>query len=507
MPAETSPLNRICLPVRNALFVLAGLLGLAVLVRFVFIRSWNYDEITHVHMAWLVSVGEVPYRDFAINHFPFFYIPVSALLRILPHGPGGLMALRGLSLLFNAVFIGSLGVLMVRDLPATQRICAIACFGIVVFNPVTIHYLVEIRPDALGNAILFPTLAWLLLSRAKRAAVAFSGGFLIGAGILINTKFIAFPLILAAIVFFTHFRQIRETWRFALALCSGFATAVFCGFFLLHSMGVVFEEAWRMVMTYNAAAEKAHTYGYGLALAVMRQPALLGFVIAGAVGCGVLAGRKRLPLDSLSIAILVFLIVNLLACTRPWKQYTVPWFLLAAYFPSRFGSFLAVRLEPRGQIAAAFCILAAIVGGLAGMPITDPNRSSEDRVTQDHLIEWVGQNVPPDGFVAAGFPMHPVFRRDTFFKVAKDMTSDGRDTFEQLMPLLSSGTYREHFQLTGYEKELDLRPPSVVVSRSIFTQNQIHALSEWLQRNRDDYEFERLPGTDMVLVVRTRAGK
>jgi len=74
----------------DAVIVLAILAGVAALVHFAFVRDWNYDEVSHAHMAWLLSVGEVPYRDFTVNHFPFFWIPVAALMRILPQDPAGM---------------------------------------------------------------------------------------------------------------------------------------------------------------------------------------------------------------------------------------------------------------------------------------------------------------------------------------------------------------------------------------------------------------------------------
>ena len=91
---------------RNAAIGFAGLFGIVLLIRLVFVRSYNYDELSHAHMAWLVSVGDVPYRDFAANHFPFLWILMSPLMRVLPESPVALMYLRGLALLLNTVFIG-----------------------------------------------------------------------------------------------------------------------------------------------------------------------------------------------------------------------------------------------------------------------------------------------------------------------------------------------------------------------------------------------------------------
>ena len=69
------PENRTVFLIGKAALVLTGLLAFGLLIRLIFVRDYDYDEIMHAHLAWLVSVGQVPYRDFAINHFPFFLDP------------------------------------------------------------------------------------------------------------------------------------------------------------------------------------------------------------------------------------------------------------------------------------------------------------------------------------------------------------------------------------------------------------------------------------------------
>jgi len=500
--------DRIFPHVRNAVLALGALLGLVVLVRFIFIRTWNYDELSHAHMAWLVSVGEIPYRDFAINHFPFFWAPVSVLMRILPQNSGGLMMLRGGALLLNCVFIGALGTLITAELPARQRIWSAACFALVVFSPLSLHFLMEFRPDALANALLFPALLWLVMDGTKRAWVALVCGFCIGAAILINTKYIFFPFILAAAALALNIPRVLRAWPFILSLCTGFAAALLCGFCLLNHMQIEFGEAWRMVISYNSAAEKAHTFGYGLAWAVAQRPVLLAYCVAGLIGCGVLFFRRREFPGFFAIAIFLFLTINLATSTRPWKQYAVSWFLLAAWFPARSLPSLLARLNTQAQIVAALCIVGAMVAGLAGMPLKDPSGAGDIvRASQDRLIDVTPQLVAPDGFVAAGFPMHPVFRRDSFFKVVIDMTTGDADGLERFMPELDPGPYSEHFTQRGYEKELALRPPSMIVVRSLFTEAQTRALNVFLKSNVDSYEYRDIPDSNVTVLVRTNAGQ
>src|SRR5581483_8704209 len=136
---------------RNLLFWLAGFVGLVTLGRLVYCRNYNYDEISHAHMAWLVSIGEIPYQDFGANHFPFFWITLSPLMGLLPQGPVALVLLRVVALLLNAIFIISLGALITRELGPSQRAWAAACLAMVVFSPLPAEFLIEFRPDALAN--------------------------------------------------------------------------------------------------------------------------------------------------------------------------------------------------------------------------------------------------------------------------------------------------------------------------------------------------------------------
>ncbi len=198
---------------RNAIISLAWVAGVAKLVWFVFVRSWNYDEVSHAHMAWLLSVGEVPYRDFAINHFPFFWVPVSFVMRVLPESSAGLTVLRLLALSSNLVFLGALGTFIAQGLPRSRWIWTAACFAPVVFSRDALHFLMEFRPDALANALLFGALAWLGPRGERRISAAFACGLLIGAAMLINTKYLLFPVILGLTWVCAHLRELRKRWR------------------------------------------------------------------------------------------------------------------------------------------------------------------------------------------------------------------------------------------------------------------------------------------------------
>jgi hypothetical protein len=369
--AETSK-NPAALRIRNAVIAFTGLLGLVLLIRLVFVRSYHYDETAHAHMTWLVSIGEVPYRDFAANHFPFLWIVVSPLMRVLPENSVTLIVLRGLALLFNLIFVCALGALICAEQPPKQRIWAAACFGLVVLSPLAMHYLIEFRPDALANALLFFTLAWLRFRGLRNAVTALLGGFCIGVALLINTKYLLFPFVLGAVALCVYARQLQQMWRLALAMCLGFGAAILGGVLLALWIGVSLNDAWRMVVTYNGLAAKAQPFGFGLARTLSQHPAYLAYSLAGLIIYIVLSLRQRRLPRLLDVAIFIFLVTNLATTTKPWKQYVVSWLLLAAYFPARSLPLLITRLRPLAQAAAAFYVLIASVLGFAHTGILAP---------------------------------------------------------------------------------------------------------------------------------------
>lgn len=495
--------SRVSIHVRNGLFALGALVGLLSLLRLSLVRSWNYDELSHAHAAWLVSLGAVPYRDFAANHFPFFWIILSPLMQVLPQGSEAMLELRALSILLNLAFLGALGALVLTELPERQRIWAAAAFGVVAFSPQAQHFLIEFRPDALSNALLFSALLFLRLRTAPGAVAWIAAGFCVGAAVLINTKYGVFPLILGGVALCLEARRRRiGTWPLAIGL--GFGAALVVGRLLLLAADIPRDSAWRMVVAYNAAAEKAQTFGFGLAHAVLEHPVLLAYVVAGMAGCGILYVRERRLPGPFPIAIACFLVANLATCTRPWKQYVVSWFLLAAYFPARALASVAGRLPPAAQVAAALGLVAALIAESTALDPVDPSGGREDRVTQERLIDWTQGHIPPGDYIAAGFPMHPLFRRDSFYKVIVDMTASGDDGLERLMPGPGASLAADRSLQSGYERELETRPPALIVLWGLYTDAQVRALGAYATRHSGDYVRHNVPGTALVVLSRQR---
>ncbi len=482
---------------RNALLAVAGLMGAAMLVHLACVRNYDYDEISHAHMAWLLSTGEKPYQDFAANHFPFFWIAISPLMRLLPQEPVALMLLRGLAVLLNAVFIGALGSLICLELRPAQRIWAAACFGLMVFSPTAVQFLIEFRPDALANALLFAAMLWVRLRGTKRPADGLLAGLMMGAAVLVNTKYILLPFVLGAVILALKHRQWREFGGFAAAVAGGFTGALLGGLLLLVAMRISIADAWRMVVTYNEAVEKAQSFGFGLAAGVVRNPLYLLYIVPGLVACLVMFTRQRRLPKAFEIAILIFLVLNLCMTTRPWKQYIASWMLLAAGLPARSLPLLAARLNLRAQATMAGGLLAvAVFFALASQSDT----TTLNRAVQDRAMEYALKHVPPDGYVLANYFEHPIFRRDSLFKTVYDSEVTGGDGLEQFMPGLAPGAYGEQFEEAGYEKELEVHQPDLILMNAGYTQLEIAAVEAFLKVHPGTYGELQIPGTAQTVL-------
>jgi hypothetical protein len=116
---------------------------------------------------------------------------------------------------------------------------------------------------------------------------------------------------------------------------------------------------------------------------------------------------------------------------------------------------------------------------------------------------WCLEHVPPGRFVVADFFVHPVFRRDSFFRVVTDITGVAdRDGLEEFMPHLAPSAYAEHFRQSGYENELEARPPAMIVATARYTKAQVQALDSFLSRHADSYRLQEIPGTRTPVLVR-----
>ena len=125
--------------------VLAALVTLAVVLRIGIVvnRRIDPDESQHLHVAWLVMQGQVPYRDFWEHHLPFFHYAMAPLTWWLADRPEIYFAGRALMVAMAAAAI-VLTWHLARRLSVDGAVWAVV---VLLFLPQFAETSTETRPD------------------------------------------------------------------------------------------------------------------------------------------------------------------------------------------------------------------------------------------------------------------------------------------------------------------------------------------------------------------------
>src|SRR5262245_12592129 len=125
--------------------ILVATLVLAVVLRVGVVanRHIDPDESQHLHVAWLLSRGQVPYRDFWEHHLPFFHYAMAPLTAGLVERPEVYFAARAVMATLAAAAVW-LTWLLARRLSAHGAVWAVV---ILVFLPQFAETSTETRPD------------------------------------------------------------------------------------------------------------------------------------------------------------------------------------------------------------------------------------------------------------------------------------------------------------------------------------------------------------------------
>lgn len=471
-------------------------------------RYLDYDEISHAHMAWLVARGAVPYEDFAMNHFPFFWLALAPLARWLPESPAIFTAYRIGALALNLVFVFLLMAHAWQGRPREERPWIALAMLIPVFQPDVMNALIEFRPDALANPLLFGALLWL----RRHSRHAWLAGLAIAAALLINTKYLPLPLAIGlASLCRRHLREIpfRKLGGVALGLSFGLALAVG----LMRWRQISPSLAFDMVIRYNWLAARLYVPDVNLLRTTLEHPMLLNYIGIGVVAAVVAARRGRLRWNRYAAGVLLFTVLQLALNGKGWKHYYAAWLLLAAFFPA---ASLAVFAPRANWLRLALC--AALAGAalnlhllrsdtvtlnLAGGPV------EVDRAMQTRAMDALLAQTAPDARVASDLFWHPVFRRDAFYKAMYDDIG-GQDRTDETFAHMAGFAYANRFNQAYYEDELRRHPPDgILMGRiattgifSIYPPLQSKAVENHLRRHETEYEFLPIDGTPLLAVVR-----
>ncbi len=151
-------------------WVLAPALAIAgaTLLRIAVTSGIDSDESEHLHIAYVIGHGALPYRDFDQNHGPFLWLLTAPLLRILPETPYVLYLFRALAL---ASFLGSVAVAcsLAKQLTRGSGLVAPLVLFLALATAVNAE-VYRFRPDPFMNLCALLSLYFLLRPAGSNAA-------------------------------------------------------------------------------------------------------------------------------------------------------------------------------------------------------------------------------------------------------------------------------------------------------------------------------------------------
>ncbi len=477
-------------------------------------RYLDYDEISHAHMAWLVAHGAVPYEDFATNHLPFFWLVLVPMMRALPESPTVFSLFRAAALALNLLFVFLLMANAWRGRPSAERPWIALAFLFPLFQPDVSNALIEFRPDALANPLLFAGVLGLRQNDRRSGVIATAAGALIAAALLINTKYLLLP---AALAVGALFQRDHPPARLAPAAL-GAALAGAVALWRLHGHGINPALAFDLVFRYNWIAARQFTANPSLLQTVMAHPLPLAFAGLGLAAAMALARRGKLRWNGYLTGVMLFTLAQLLAGGKGWKHYYAAWLLLACTFPA-LSLAVGARLltaPAREKLALALCAALVVAAGVRYATQSDTllhnladGPMEVSRAVQSRAMEFLLAHTPAGGRVVADLFWHPVFRPDTSYKVMNDVIGDA-DRSKETVALLPDFPYANRFDIPYYEMELRVRPPAAVLMGragargiySLYPPRQSAALRAYLDAHAAEYDYLPIPETPLLALVR-----
>jgi hypothetical protein len=419
------------------LFALA-LIGAAHALRLALLRrhAFNPDEFQHLHGAWCIAKGLLPYRDYFEHHTPWLHFFIAAFLPFfdVDTSPAAAEAFiffaRGWMWVFSGLALALtfwLGRLWSGETVAWTAILLLGTS--VMFLDKTL----EVRPDV--PAVAFLLASWTSLLRAfrgpdeRRSRLSFAqSGFLLGSAFLCTQKALfTVPATLALLAWYLLGRpgSIPRAHRLkhllwyavggvlpvclvlALFAANGALTA-----FLRYNLLVNL----RWPVRFSPEPLLGGLFHDNALMAWSGLAGFLGTVIGLFRDDALRSGRALLALQAAGLIVGLFLI------PVPYAQYLVMllplWALFAAGMLVQTVS-AASKVRPRPVRLASLSVLTVLVVGLSLRPvrtIAGMLRPAHTKVA-DHLVRlrYILENSGPQDIVMDGFSGLGVFRPHAFF--------------------------------------------------------------------------------------------
>ena len=315
-------------------------------------RVFDPDEFEHMHSAWLISQGFLPYIDYFEHHTPALHFLLAQFFRFFNVESDSNQAIEMLILSRRIMwFLTGVILILIFKLGKTWENWRVGLLG-TVFLACTLMFqekTIEIRPDLLSIPLWLACLFLLMqvvppssMKEVKKRWLMAVCGFLLGSSIIATQKMLfAMPgFTLAMLVYwFDPNSQGTFNQRFTQILCQlvGFFAPILLmiGYFELYNGGYAFIE-YNLLLNLGWKAGFS-PYEYIMDL-LSQNPYIVGFGLMGLVWTvRNISGASFVLRGDYIIAInLVGLIVGLFIIPVPWRQYYLIFLPLLALFAAKF---------------------------------------------------------------------------------------------------------------------------------------------------------------------------
>jgi len=479
----------------DALCALILVVAAAALIAAILNRAFDYDEVEHAHAVWLISHGLKPFYDFFECHPPFLWYPHSWLFRVLGDSYDVLFIFRFIATLGQIAFLVGviknvrLSLRQFRE-PVTLPVSFAALAAVVMLShPDNFDYPFEFRIDAWPNAVLL-----LAIHRYRvRRALAFRSSVVLAASamaaVLCSPKLIVFVGLFCVASLATDDQRLR---RLAGMLAGGSGMVVLgVGALLLAGLNPI--SVYRVALLYHHVLNKEGAFNHGLFQVIfLEQPVPRDIVIAAVIAWAVVARRRmlRMPFE---IAVIGFLVLQLVLVGFPYKQYIAPWFMLAvAVVPYLEVLARRWRLLHSALLAAAFLYAGSSMVGAYRL-YADRHDGSDDFRARRQL----GALVPRDGYIVGSIETMPLLRRNSFYQLVNSLAGNSYDG-TRVMQGLGISPFSEKFTTDSARQQLEAHPPDLIILSAGYPAYERAALDEYVARHGSAYVRQQVANSTVL---------
>lgn len=362
------------------------------------------DEVEHVHAAWLVAVGQVPYRDFFQHHHPLLWLTMAPLVRVLPQSSAAVIVLR----------LGYVGVALVTVCLAwrlawlstySSRVAWIAVILLGSSGTFLISVM-QIRPDPAMT--MFVVWSAVLLMRGvvhRRPGEQVLAGIAASVAVLFLQKAVLLFLALFVLGLAAHWTRV---WRWDNATVVRFVAGALipCGVGAAWLIGVGADRDYVVTnWVFNVSAT----------LDTVREPNRVAglsliFWALGLWGAVAVLGHRQQQPRVWAVGVLALSLVGALVLARAFRAH---YLLQAAPFLAVAAAWKIEGLLDRHRASPALCgaVVALLVLPVPVHVVTKRSATDED-ASRRALIDYVLARAGPDEAVYDPSCQFNLFRRD-----------------------------------------------------------------------------------------------